>query len=282
MDFDHLPLTVGVMAEGAEDSEEGQLKKEVINWNKDAAERYKEGTRRRLYKQDEEATEDWEKLKNRDKRDDGININKGKEMEDRTQKMAKAEKQIWSYINKERKRRTSAVNKITIETMLRILKCYLVLEESKREKLRVKAGIRAWKFEEGVRKDVGRKIVKECLKEKEANREQTRTGKEREEYLKRNGLSQAGVDELRREGREVTERIRRRDKEVQQQRQYTKIEQSKYNIRYKYIRTIGLPEYLSKEERGQKLIAQARCGNLENWNKYWEEEEGRKEMRFVW
>ncbi|KOC61333.1 hypothetical protein WH47_06691, partial [Habropoda laboriosa] len=130
--------------------------------------------------------------------------------------------------------------------------------------------------EEGVRKDVGRKIVKECLKEKEANKEQTRTGKEREEYLKRNGLSQAGVDELRREGREVTERKRRRDKGVQQQRQYTKIEQSKYNIRYKYIRTIGLPEYSSKEGRGQKLIAQARCGNLENWNKYWEEEEGRR------
>ncbi|KOC62716.1 hypothetical protein WH47_04830 [Habropoda laboriosa] len=148
---------------------------------------------------------------------------------------------------------------------------YLVLEESKREKLRVKAGVRAWKFEEGVRKDVGRKMVKECLKEEEANKEQTRTGKEREEYLKGNGSSQAGVDELRREGREVTERIRGRDKEVQQQRQYTKIEQSKYNIR-----TIGLPEYLSKEGRGQKLIAQARCGNLENWNKYWEEEEGRR------
>ncbi|KOC63586.1 hypothetical protein WH47_03088 [Habropoda laboriosa] len=31
MDSDHLPLTVGVMAEGAVDSEEGQLKKEVIN-----------------------------------------------------------------------------------------------------------------------------------------------------------------------------------------------------------------------------------------------------------
>ncbi|KOC71370.1 hypothetical protein WH47_02415 [Habropoda laboriosa] len=95
---------------------------------------------------------------------------------------------------------------------------YLVLEESKREKLRVKAGIRVWKFEEGVRKDVGRKIVKECLKGKEANKEQTRTGKEREEYLKRNGLNQAGVDELRKEEREVTERIRRRDKGVQQQR----------------------------------------------------------------
>ncbi|KOC65175.1 hypothetical protein WH47_01325, partial [Habropoda laboriosa] len=65
--------------------------------------------------------------------------------------------------------------------------------------------------------------------------------KRQREYLKGNGLSQAGVDELRREGREVTERIRRRDKEVQQQRQYTKIEQSKY------IRTTGLPEYLSKE-----------------------------------
>ncbi|KOC66206.1 hypothetical protein WH47_07275, partial [Habropoda laboriosa] len=43
-----------------------------------------------------------------------------------------------------------------------------------------------------------------------------------------------------------------------------------------FVRVIGLPEYLSKEGRGQKLIAQARCGNLENWNKYWEEEEGRR------
>ncbi|KOC63747.1 Histone-lysine N-methyltransferase SETMAR [Habropoda laboriosa] len=37
---------------------------------------------------------------------------------------------------------------------------YLVLEETKREKLRVKAGIRARKFEEVVRKDVERKMSK--------------------------------------------------------------------------------------------------------------------------
>ncbi|KOC64585.1 hypothetical protein WH47_12049, partial [Habropoda laboriosa] len=77
-------------------------------------------------------------------------------------------------------------------------------------------------------------------------------------------------------GGKVTENIRRRDIEVQQQRRGAKIEQSKYNNRYMYIRTIGLSEYLSKEGRDQKLMAQARCRNLENWNKYWEEEEGRR------
>ncbi|KAK1131939.1 hypothetical protein K0M31_016081 [Melipona bicolor] len=40
----------------------------------------------------------------------------------------------------------------------------------------------------------------------------------------------------------------------------------------------GIPEYLSKTGNGesQQLIAQAICGNIERWNRYWEKEERRK------
>ncbi|KOC69596.1 hypothetical protein WH47_05539 [Habropoda laboriosa] len=39
--------------------------------------------------------------------------------------------------------------------------------------------------------------------------------------------------------------------------------------------TVGVVSYRSTNT-GQKLIAQARSGSLENWNKYWEEQEGRR------
>lgn len=74
---------------------------------------------------------------------------------------------------------------------------YLVLEETKRMKLIIITGIRAWKFEEGVKSGGRRSIVKEYIKEKETNREKTKSRKERQEYFRRNGLSQEGVQERR-------------------------------------------------------------------------------------
>ena len=60
-----------------------------------------------------------------------------------------------------------------------------------------------------VRRSGGRKIVKECLKEKVKDKKETKSGKEREKYLKRKSLSQAGVGKMRKEGTEVTEHIKR-------------------------------------------------------------------------
>ena len=53
---------------------------------------------------------------------------------------------------------------------------------------------------------------------------------------------------------------------------------SKYNRVYKHIRCIGIPEYLSTRGEGnsQSLIARARCGNIEENNKYLRKEEERK------
>ena len=65
---------------------------------------------------------------------------------------------------------------------------------------------------------------------------------------------------------------------MQGQEQYNRIQVSRYNERYKYIRTRVRAEYLEKGGGGasQKVIATARCGNMEEWNRYWLDEESRR------
>ena len=73
------------------------------------------------------------------------------------------------------------------------------------------------------------------------------------------------------------EKLTTRDKQVQEQEQFNKIRNAKYNTIYKFIGKIGLPGYLEGKGRGesQKLIARVRCGNLEERNKYWMNEDGK-------
>lgn len=155
---------------------------------------------------------------------------------------------------------------------------YIVLEETKRDKIRIKAGKRARKFEEGGLNAEGRKWVKECIKEKREGRVRTRSVSERIGYLKRNGYSQEGITQLEQEGREMHAILEERDREVQAQVQVNSIKESRYNKYYKSIRCISMPEYLSKRGEGnsQKLIARARCGNLDANNRYWMKEEERR------
>ena len=65
---------------------------------------------------------------------------------------------------------------------------------------------------------------------------------------------------------------------MQKQTQYNKIRKGQHNERYKHIKTEILIEYLEKEgRRGRKrLIARARCGNLEEVAG-----EGEKKMRTI-
>ena len=58
---------------------------------------------------------------------------------------------------------------------------YIVLEETKRQ--------RVISSEERIKESIGRTLVKECLKEKEEERQKTKSTEEREEYLIRSGLS---------------------------------------------------------------------------------------------
>ena len=66
-----------------------------------------------------------------------------------------------------------------------------------------------------------------------------------------------------------------RDKQVQEQEQFNKIRNAKYNMIFKFIGKIDLPGYLEGKGRGesQKLTTRVRCGNLGERNKYWMNED---------
>lgn len=152
---------------------------------------------------------------------------------------------------------------------------YILLEEVKREKLKIGWSQRAWTFERNL--EVSTKtIAKACLKEKKKN--QKTFGNQEERYINRCGYSGEGLRLLESEEVNAKTILRARDREVQQQEQYNKIKATRYNRRYKESRVIDIPEYLrNKGDKGsQNLIARIRCGNEENRNKYWLNEEERK------
>ena len=155
---------------------------------------------------------------------------------------------------------------------------YIVLEETKREKLRVKAGARALGYEERVEGAEGRCLVKECLRERKKGGCSTRNSRERTEYLNRNGFSQLGLELEKGEGKDIMRILKERDRENQGQWQWNRIREARYNKLYKHIYRVNLPKYLEERgERGsQSLMARARCGNMEEGNRYWMKEEDRR------
>ena len=111
------------------------------------------------------------------------------------------------------------------------------LEETKRDKIRIRAGQRAMQYEERIRTATRINILKECLKGKEKEATKTRNTRERRDYLMKNGYSQAGIDQLRERNVNVVKTLKEKDKEVQKQTQYNKIREGQCNERYKHIKT---------------------------------------------
>ena len=76
----------------------------------------------------------------------------------------------------------------------------------------------------------------------------------------------------------VAKRVRKRIEEVGGESRRKKIEESKYNSRYKEIATKERPEYLKRRMRKKErsLIARFRCGNEVGGRQHWREEENRR------
>ena len=88
------------------------------------------------------------------------------------------------------------------------------------------AGNRTLIFEENVREGTGRLLVKECLEEKKEGKQKTKSEKEKEEYLKKNGMCMLGLEQERIRGKDaktIAEKLRRYDIERLGQIQYNKI-----------------------------------------------------------
>jgi hypothetical protein len=152
---------------------------------------------------------------------------------------------------------------------------YIVMEETKRDEIRIEAGKRAIRFEERVIERGECRILQECLKEK---RKEIGKGvwKEREAYFERNGYAGAEIERMRERGRVMTDEFVQRDRDVQVKERRTRIRESRYNGKYEKIITEELPKYLGRESRKERVItARFRCGNEKRENKYWKEDRNR-------
>ncbi|TGZ53811.1 hypothetical protein DBV15_10472 [Temnothorax longispinosus] len=138
---------------------------------------------------------------------------------------------------------------------------YVVLEETKRDKIRIRTAKLAVNFEEKARQGHGRRRwVKKCIKEREGRGTLTRGRSEREEYLSRCVVQDVDLEQWREQGR-------CEDRERQIEEQERLIEGARYNKRYRRIKVAGLLEYLRKKgESGS---------HKRSHNRYWLREEER-------
>jgi hypothetical protein len=104
---------------------------------------------------------------------------------------------------------------------------YIVMEETKRDGIRIEAGKRAIRFEERLIERGECRILQECLKEK---RKEIGKGvwKEREAYFERNGYAGAEIERMREGGRAMTDELVQRDRDVQVQERRARIRESRY------------------------------------------------------
>ena len=157
---------------------------------------------------------------------------------------------------------------------------YILLEETKRQKLRIEAGKRAIKYEEKIR-DGKNLLLTQCFLEttrRRVNSLETKWDKERRKYFERNGMSLTKVEEERRKNTFNIKKIIDRDLEVQKQLNMAKMERSQFCNRYQHIWTIDKPQYLSlfkNQKEKIKMIARFRCGCEEMGSRYWKEEKER-------
>jgi hypothetical protein len=104
---------------------------------------------------------------------------------------------------------------------------YVVREECKRSRLRVKVGKRAAKFEDKMYGREECRILTECWREKKKNME-----KERENYYQRNGYVSEGVERLRTKGKWINAELSERGKDTDKKERREKIKESRHNREY--------------------------------------------------
>ncbi|XP_071582471.1 uncharacterized protein [Temnothorax nylanderi] len=163
---------------------------------------------------------------------------------------------------------------------------YVILRELGLEKLKICWGIRAMRFEKRSRGKKDGSLVKACWDEKETRDKKKKDlyNLERERFYNNNGWSSEVIKELNYEGKNTEGLVRIREQDIQGQIINSKIVEARYNTRYKVIKASNkTPSYLlkanlDKVKTGNEIRAMVklRCGNFEDANKYWLDEEDTK------
>ncbi|CAD6203294.1 GSCOCG00009744001-RA-CDS [Cotesia congregata] len=158
---------------------------------------------------------------------------------------------------------------------------YIVREELKLEKMRVKSGYRAIRFEEKVRMGTERELLKKCVEERGGkNWRDKRWDEGRDRYMKRCGWSNTGLEVEWSRGVMRGLEMKNRDRDIQKQEKRAKIRTSRFNSRFEEFMTEREPEYWGERARWKtierKMIARLRCKSEWRGNWYWMVDEERK------
>lgn len=75
----------------------------------------------------------------------------------------------------------------------------------------------------------------------------------------------------------MREELKMRDRDVDMQQRRERIRESRYHKDYERLITREEPKYLKRENGNErKIIGRFRCGNEENDNRFWLEEDARR------
>lgn len=181
--------------------------------------------------------------------------------------------EIWGW---EEVEKAEALQTRYLRWTLELERCtpaYIVRMETQMKKMRIETGRRAVNYEIKVRKHANNKILQECMKELDSEKERTNWSQKRMCYLIRNGVLEEEFIRRAKEGdKKLSEQLAKRDEELQRQEEKERLEQTTYLPRYKTLVQDELPSYLKNRghKRSQQIIARFRCGSEELWNRYWE------------
>ena len=148
---------------------------------------------------------------------------------------------------------------------------YILYKETCSKKLVLTWGARAIRFEKKIVELEGDRLIKICWEEKHNENAGDLYSVEREKYYNNAGFSYMFIREQLLQNRNVENEVYKRKFDIEEQISCTKINESKYNRRYKEIVCNALSKYLHNNNGGKfmSILARVRCGNFENANKYW-------------
>lgn len=148
---------------------------------------------------------------------------------------------------------------------------YLLREELQRDKLRGRAGLRAWGFEERIKRDKGSKLARDCLEEikkrAEKGKHLSSWEKERYTFFEERGLRITVLEEEERR-KDLKADLIEIEKRLQKEERWERIENLTFNKWYKLVKGIGFPGYLKKKD-GERV-------NGKGWVRYKLSEEMRE------
>ncbi|KYN05597.1 hypothetical protein ALC62_03471 [Cyphomyrmex costatus] len=265
VESDHNALVVEGEIEGVIEREEERV---IQDWSEKGIKVYKERVEEMQWNIVNNSAEEWEDM--RKKLGEAVSKNKRKESTMIMNTKPWWDRESWEGKKKLRKILREAKKRKEVE-ISKAREEYKKLCEQKLKEWRikeeeviknVKTDVQAWRYVNKYRKK-REGINREIKLEEWKKNVWTDENEEKRKYLWRCGMS---VEKWECSVKNA-DKLKQRDVEVQRQENYNSMENSEYNYRYKDIKTLMLPKYLTEKENKKAnekcIIARARCGNLE-------------------